>query len=54
MTSKYLKVKCKCGEESVIFSNVTRNVHCGKCNEILAEPRGGMAHVLGKIVEEYK
>ncbi len=53
MASKYLKVKCKCGEDTVMFSNATRNVHCGKCNEIIAEPRGGRAHVLGKVVEEY-
>ncbi len=39
--SYFLKVKCeKCGNTQVIFSCASRIVHCIKCNEILAYPRG--------------
>lgn len=52
MASKYLKVKCKCGNEQVIFSHATQKIDCSQCKETIAEPKGGRANILAKIVEE--
>ena len=52
MMSKYMKVKCKCGTECVIFSHTTHKIECSGCNEVIAEPQGGKANVLAKIIEE--
>ncbi|MGV8176383.1 MAG: 30S ribosomal protein S27e [Candidatus Bilamarchaeaceae archaeon] len=51
--SKFLKVKCKCGAEKRIFEYATARIKCDKCGEILAEPSGGKAVILGTIVESY-
>jgi small subunit ribosomal protein S27e len=52
MAGKYLKIKCKCGNEQIIYSHTTHKVDCTACKEVLAEPQGGTANILGKIVEE--
>ncbi|MBU1681917.1 MAG: 30S ribosomal protein S27e [Candidatus Micrarchaeota archaeon] len=52
MESKYLKVKCKCGNEQTVFSHTTQIVNCSSCNEPLAHPSGGVAIIHGDIVEE--
>lgn len=52
MTGKYLKVKCKCGAEQVVFSHTTSIVNCNSCKEPLAHPSGGAAVVHGDVVEE--
>lgn len=51
MTSKFLRVKCKCGNEQNIFSHTTVQIDCNSCNTKLAEPTGGEAAVSGKIVK---
>lgn len=53
MASTYLKVKCKCGNEQVVFSSVTNVVNCSKCNEALAHPTGGKAVIHGTVIEEF-
>ena len=50
--SKFLKVKCKCGNEQVLFSHSTTIVNCSSCKEELAHPTGGEAVIHGEIVEE--
>ena len=50
--AKYLRVKCKCGNEQNIFSHTTSVVNCSSCKEPLAHPSGGEAVVHGKIVKE--
>jgi small subunit ribosomal protein S27e len=52
MSGKYLKVRCKCGNEQDIFSHVTSVVKCSGCKEPLAHPSGGRAVIDGKIVAE--
>jgi len=52
MAGKYVKVKCKCGNEQVIYSHTTHKVNCSGCKEVLAEPQGGRANILGKVVED--
>lgn len=49
--SKFLKVKCKCGNEQVVFSHASTRVTCLVCNTVLAEPQGGKAKILAKIVK---
>ena len=50
--TKFLRVHCnKCKNEQNIFSCVSTKVHCLVCNELLAEPTGGMSKVQGKILE---
>ncbi len=51
MAGKFLKVKCKCGTETSIYSTITTAVNCGSCKEKLAVPTGGKAVILGTIVK---
>ncbi len=48
--SRFLKVRCDCGNEQNIFGNSSTEVHCLVCNKILAEPKGSRAVVKGKIL----
>jgi small subunit ribosomal protein S27e len=49
--SKFVRVKCSdCGNEQVIFSNVTNIVHCNICGATLAKPTGGKAEIKGEVV----
>ncbi len=49
--SKFLKVKCNdCGNEQVIFGCASTVVKCLVCGRTLAEPTGGKAKILTKIV----
>ncbi|HLC69209.1 MAG TPA: hypothetical protein VJH24_05190 [Candidatus Bilamarchaeaceae archaeon] len=50
--AKFYRVKCKCGSEQNVFSHVTQAVACSTCKEILAQPSGGEAAILGEIVKE--
>lgn len=52
MGSRFLKVKCKCGNEQNVFSHTTQVVKCNACGEPLAHPAGGTAVIHGEIVEE--
>jgi small subunit ribosomal protein S27e len=47
-----MKVKCKCGNEQVVFSHLTSVLMCSACKEPLAHPSGGKAIVHGDVVEE--
>ncbi len=50
--SRFLKVECtKCGENQVIFGSAAGNIHCKKCNELIAESTGGKAKIKTKIKE---
>ncbi len=49
--SKFLRVKCNdCGNEQVIFGCASTVVKCLVCGRTLAEPTGGKAKILTKIV----
>lgn len=52
MSSKFLNVKCKCGESKNVFSHTTSIVYCDKCKEPLAHPSGGEAILHGEIEKE--
>ncbi len=38
--SKYLRVKCACGNEQNIYGHATKRVSCLVCGALLAEPTG--------------
>ena len=49
--STFVRVKCPdCGNEQVIFNNVSSVVKCSVCWAVLAEPTGGKSAVKGEIV----
>jgi small subunit ribosomal protein S27e len=50
MTGKFLKVRCKCKNEQVIFEKPSTTVRCLVCGEVLAEPTGGKAGIRAKVL----
>ncbi len=52
MASKYVKVKCECGNEQVVFDHATTQVKCSKCKVVLVHPQGGKSLIHGEILEE--
>ena len=52
--SKYVLVKCECGNEQPVFTHTSTVVKCQKCGAVLATPRGGKADIKAKIVKELK
>ncbi|BAN89784.1 30S ribosomal protein S27e [Aeropyrum camini] len=52
--SRFLLVTCpKCGNRQVVFSHSTFRARCLNCGEVLVEPTGGKAKILGKIERIY-
>ncbi|VVB58596.1 30S ribosomal protein S27e [Candidatus Anstonella stagnisolia] len=52
--SKFLKVKCACGNEQNIFSNASLPVSCLVCNTQLTQSSGSRVRVLegkAKVLE---
>jgi len=54
MASSFVKVKCKCKNEQIIFEKASSLVRCLVCGNILAEPTGGKAKIKAKILEKLK
>ena len=51
MSSKFVKVKCeKCNNEQVIFEKSSSIVKCLVCGEVLAQPAGGKAKIVAKVL----
>ncbi len=50
--SKFLKVKCaKCNNEQIIFNKAASTVKCLVCGTALAEPSGGKAKIMAKVIQ---
>jgi small subunit ribosomal protein S27e len=50
--SRYLRVICKkCKNDQMLYNKVASVVKCNKCGAVLAEPTGGEARILAKVVE---
>ncbi|MCX6767826.1 MAG: 30S ribosomal protein S27e [Candidatus Micrarchaeota archaeon] len=49
--SKFLRVKCDCGEESVVFGDSKTSVNCAKCGTQIIKSSGGRALVNCRILE---
>ena len=41
---KFVKVRCTCKNEQVVFGKASTVVNCLVCGEVLAQPTGGKAH----------
>ncbi len=49
--SRFLRVKCvDCGNEQVMFGSAKTVVKCVICGKTIAEPKGGKARIMTKIV----
>ena len=49
--SKFIKVRCKCKNEQIIFGKSSTEVKCLVCNQIIASPEGGKAKIKAKVIE---
>jgi len=49
--SRFLRVKCECGNEQNVFGNATIKVTCQQCKKTLAIPTGGRARITGKVLK---
>ena len=49
--SKFLRVRCKCKNEQVIFGKASSEVKCLICGKTLAEPSGGKIIIKSRILE---
>ena len=50
--SRFLRVKCSdCSNEQIMFGTASRKVTCHVCGKTLAEPTGGKAKILTKIIQ---
>jgi len=50
-TSKFIKVRCKCKNEQIIFGKAATKIKCLVCGNILAEPSGGKAKIKVRVLE---
>ena len=51
-TSKFVKIRCpNCKNEQIMFGKASTVVNCLICNKKLAEPTGGKAKVVGRVLE---
>lgn len=51
---KFIKVRCVCKNEQIIFDRAATEVKCLVCNEVLATATGGKAKVVAQALEELK
>lgn len=50
--SRFLKVQCeKCKNEQIIFNKPATVVKCLVCENVLAEPTGGIGKIKAKILK---
>jgi len=49
--SRFLRVKCECGNEQNVFGNASSKVLCNGCKKVLATPTGGRVKIMGKVVK---
>ena len=48
--SKFLKVNCKeCEKENIVYSYASTPVTCKSCGNMISEPTGGKARIIGTI-----
>ena len=49
--SKFVSVKCSCGNEQTIFGCASTVVKCLKCDKEIVRPTGGKANIHTKILK---
>jgi len=50
MPGRFVRVKCKCKNEQVIFDKPATVVKCLVCKEVIAEPRASRAGIKAKVL----
>ena len=50
-TSRFIKVRCKCKNEQIIFGKASTPIKCLVCNQIIATPAGGKAKIKARVLE---
>ncbi|MFH1638302.1 MAG: 30S ribosomal protein S27e [Candidatus Woesearchaeota archaeon] len=51
LNSKFIKVRCKCKNEQIIFGKCATTVNCLVCGKPLAEPSGGKSKIKARVLE---
>lgn len=52
MAGRFIRVACsECDNEQTVFEKASTIVNCSECEEILAEPGGGLATIHGEVLE---
>ncbi len=51
---KFVKLRCKCKNEQIVFDRAATKVDCLVCGEVLAESKGGKAKIIARQLEELK
>ena len=51
--SRFIKVKCKCGNEQILPEKANMMVKCTVCGATLAKPTGGKAEIIPEIIKVY-
>jgi ribosomal protein S27E len=49
--SKFLRVRCDCGEETTVFGDSKTSVNCKKCGNQIIKAAGGRALINCRILE---
>jgi small subunit ribosomal protein S27e len=49
--SQFIKVRCECKNEQVIFAKASTPVNCLVCGATIARPTGGKARISATVVE---
>lgn len=50
-TSKFIKVRCKCKNEQIIFGKASTEIKCLVCNQVISSPAGGKAKIKARVLE---
>ena len=51
--SRFVKVRCECKNEQVIFSSAAMEVKCLVCEKSLAKPTGGSGNITAYVLEVF-
>ena len=51
LSSKFIKVRCKCKNEQIIFGKASSEVKCLVCNQTISNPAGGKAKIKARVLE---
>ncbi len=49
--SKFIKVRCKCKNEQIIFGKAAMPIKCLVCGKVIATPTGGKTRIKARILE---
>jgi len=50
----FIKIKCKCKNEQVVFDRASSEIKCLVCGELIAKPTGGKISLVARPLEDLK